>query len=250
MKGGKLNCLLGVGVTPKIQPKIKPWRQNSGRDIPGWVGHEPIPEEGMGWGGGKAPPFHAQAGTSHLPLALYDPTLMNGSTTPWKASSCNKRTGQGYKMPLHRKKKNQGSRSHLRWMRSWVLNWTFSRSHSHLDCGDCPWPKKDIPSSTARPCTPTKSPQHKLSSAGGAQPKVPVAAFFPLILGKARKREARLCQLSPPMAFWGIVSIQQPSPPLVEWNNGKWKAQHRGMHHAGGVWKIFHLTLSMAADSL
>ena len=75
--------------------------------------------------------------------------------------------------------------------------------------------------------------------------------FFPSILGKAGNREARTCQLSPPMDFWGIVPIKQPSPPLVEGNKGKWEAQHRGMHHAGGVWQTFCTTLClMAGNSL
>ena len=78
--------------------------------------------------------------TSPLPLALHDPTLTNGSTTPWKTWSYNRRTGHDDEMPLHRKKRNQGSRSGLRWMRSWVLNWPASRPHWLLDWGYYPWP--------------------------------------------------------------------------------------------------------------
>ena len=72
----------------------------------------------------QSPSLHTQADSSPIPLALHNPILMSGSTTPWKASSCNTRTGHSNGMPPHRKKSNQGSRSGLRWMRSWVLNQT------------------------------------------------------------------------------------------------------------------------------
>ena len=61
--------------------------------------------------------------------ALHDPILMSSSTAPWKASSYNpsletQRTGHCDETPPHRRRRNQGSRSHLRWTKSWVLNQT------------------------------------------------------------------------------------------------------------------------------
>ena len=95
-----------------------------------WLGERrTCPRRRSGFRRQQSPSLHAQACTSPPPLALHNPILMSGSTTPWKASSCSTslgtwRTRCGDDMPLHRKKRNQGSRSGLRWMRSWELNQT------------------------------------------------------------------------------------------------------------------------------
>ena len=125
VKGNRPNCLLEARGTPEVQKKIKALRQNSRTDNPGQEKEEPVLGEGVGWGSGKAPPLHTQAGSSPPPWSI----LMSSSTTSWKASSCSTslgiwRTGHSDEMLPHRKKRNQGSRSSLRWMRSWVLNWT------------------------------------------------------------------------------------------------------------------------------
>ena len=86
-KGGQLNCLLGARGAPGILPKIKPWREDSETDVPSWVGEGPVPGEEVDQGDNLTPSLHTSASISPLPLALHDPTLTNGSTTPWKSSS-------------------------------------------------------------------------------------------------------------------------------------------------------------------
>ena len=225
-KGGQLNHLLGARGTPGILSKIKPWSQDSKMDVPSWVGEGPIPGEGVGWGGDQAPSLHAPA--SPLPLALHDPTLINSSTTPWKASSYNRMIGHSDQKHLHQKEKNWGSRASWRQMRSQVLNWDLPADLTHFFIEGTASDQKGIPSPNAGPHTPAKSPQHSLSPAEGAQPKAPIATSSTSILGKAGKREASSCQLSPSMDFWGIIPIQQPSPPLVEGNKGEQEVQPQG----------------------
>ena len=86
-------------------------------------GEEPILGKGMGQGSGKAPPLYTLANFSLL--ALHGAIKLNCSTVPWKASSWNTGTRCGDKMLPHRKRRNLGSKSGLRWKRSWVLNQTW-----------------------------------------------------------------------------------------------------------------------------
>ena len=86
VKGAQLSYLQDTRDTPKAQLKgIGPVKWNGRMDDPGQEGDGPILGEGVGQGGIKAPPLHAQAGIRPPPLALHNPILlMNCSTAPWR----------------------------------------------------------------------------------------------------------------------------------------------------------------------
>ena len=175
MKGGQLNCFLGARGTPKIWKKTKPLRENNGKDVPGQVGEEPILGEGVGQGSGKAPPLHGQAGASPLPLSLHNPILMNGSATHGKPQVATQ--GQGVVMRCLPQKEEK--------LRRQVQFETDEELGAEPDLpadltdflteGAAP-DQKNTPSSTVGLCTSTKGPQHSLTLAGGAWPKVLAAA--------------------------------------------------------------------------
>ena len=145
VKGGQLSCLHEARGAPEVPLKgIRPMRWNGRMDNPRWGGDRTCLGEGVGWGGIKAPPLHAQASTSPPPLAFHDPILlMSSSSTPWKIFSYNPglrnlRAWHGIVMPPCRLRKNWGSKFGLRWMKGWWWNELPFRPHPLLSWGHSP----------------------------------------------------------------------------------------------------------------
>ena len=79
---------------PSAGPQVAGWaqrlREDTSQDSLVQAGDKPI-LGGVGQGSITSPPFHAQAGTSHLPPALHVPfLLMSGSAAPWSISICSR----------------------------------------------------------------------------------------------------------------------------------------------------------------
>ena len=127
---------------------------------PSQQGEEPVLGQGVSQGGSIACPLYALADFS--PLALHSPILMSSSTTSWKASSVNTRARHGNEMLPHRKRRNSGSRFQFEAEEELGAELDLPAELVHFIAEGVP--------------TPTKNPQHSLAPAGGAQPKILVAA--------------------------------------------------------------------------
>ena len=145
-----------------------------------WGGEEPVLGKGVGQGGIKAPPLHAQASTDLPSLAFHDPILLMSSfTTPWRILQPKfwKSQGQGtvvWCLLTEGRKTKEAGLVPGRWRVGWGSRLAF-RSCPLLS-GGCSPRAKECSSLTARPSTPTKSPQSSLALTGGARHKLPAAA--------------------------------------------------------------------------